>query len=313
MPAQHHCAFKRAFRTALRLIFIVCGIVAIGGTAQAQIPAVDLGNPFEGQIYPQDISDTGIVVGHGYGTFDQYWIAQSFMWSEATGYVKLPILYIGPYVAATYALRVNDAGVVIGNLNTGDGRSHAFRWSQTLGMNILTPPGMHMSEAVAINNNGEIALNAQGADFVWRAFRWSPTGAYTEVPGPDGQPMQHGGWARDMNAAGIIVGGYVQAPGSGLFRPFMWSPGGTIDLGGPSDVHVQAMKITAGDLKGLGVIDEVITEPPGGAHSNWEDTAAALKDALVRHLGELRPLPVDELRRVRWAKYMGMGEWRQAR
>jgi len=72
-----------------------------------------------------------------------------------------------------------------------------------------------------------------------------------------------------------------------------------------------AMKITAGDLRELGVIDEVIPEPAGGAHSNWEDTATALKEALLRHLGELRALPVDQLRETRWQKYLGMGHWRQ--
>jgi acetyl-CoA carboxylase carboxyl transferase subunit alpha len=79
------------------------------------------------------------------------------------------------------------------------------------------------------------------------------------------------------------------------------------------DKAAQAMKITAGDLKGLGVIDEVIPEPPGGAHGNWEDTAAALKGALLRHIGELRQVPTDALRRARWEKYMGMGQWRAAR
>jgi acetyl-CoA carboxylase carboxyl transferase subunit alpha len=83
--------------------------------------------------------------------------------------------------------------------------------------------------------------------------------------------------------------------------------------GAERDKAAQAMKITAGDLKGLGVIDDIIPEPAGGAHSNWEDTASALRSALLRHLGELRDIPVDELRRARWAKYMGMGEWRAAR
>jgi acetyl-CoA carboxylase carboxyl transferase subunit alpha len=83
--------------------------------------------------------------------------------------------------------------------------------------------------------------------------------------------------------------------------------------GAERDKAAQAMKITAGDLKGLGVIDDIVPEPAGGAHSNWEDTAAALRGALLRHLGELRDVPVDELRRARWAKYMGMGEWRATR
>lgn len=74
-----------------------------------------------------------------------------------------------------------------------------------------------------------------------------------------------------------------------------------------------ALKITAEDLQGLEVIDEVVPEPAGGAHSDWERTAAALKRALLRQLGELREVPVDELRRARWEKYMAMGEWRTSR
>jgi acetyl-CoA carboxylase carboxyl transferase subunit alpha len=83
--------------------------------------------------------------------------------------------------------------------------------------------------------------------------------------------------------------------------------------GGEREKAATAMKITAEDLRGLGVIDDIVPEPSGGAHSDWEETAAALRDALLRHLGELRGLSVEELRRQRWAKYMAMGEWRTVR
>jgi acetyl-CoA carboxylase carboxyl transferase subunit alpha len=73
-----------------------------------------------------------------------------------------------------------------------------------------------------------------------------------------------------------------------------------------------ALRITAEDLQELGVIDDIVPEPAGGAHSDWDATAAALKEALLRHLGELRELAPDELRRQRWEKYMQMGEWRAA-
>ncbi len=79
------------------------------------------------------------------------------------------------------------------------------------------------------------------------------------------------------------------------------------------DKAAAAMKITAGDLLRLKVIDDIIAEPAGGAHSDWEGTAEALREALGRHLGELRAVPTDELRRARWEKYMSMGEWRTVR
>jgi acetyl-CoA carboxylase carboxyl transferase subunit alpha len=72
----------------------------------------------------------------------------------------------------------------------------------------------------------------------------------------------------------------------------------------------RAMRVTAADLKELNVIDEVILEPTGGAHAGWEETARSLKETLLRHLGELRAMPVDELRKARWQKFLAMGEWR---
>jgi acetyl-CoA carboxylase carboxyl transferase subunit alpha len=77
------------------------------------------------------------------------------------------------------------------------------------------------------------------------------------------------------------------------------------------DKAAAALRITATDLLGLEVIDEVIPEPPGGAHSDWDKTAESLRWALVRHLGELCLEPVDKLRRTRWNKYLAMGEWKE--
>jgi acetyl-CoA carboxylase carboxyl transferase subunit alpha len=80
--------------------------------------------------------------------------------------------------------------------------------------------------------------------------------------------------------------------------------------GAERDKAASAMKMTAADLQGLRVIDEIIPEPTGGAHAGWEETARNLKDVLLRHLGELRAMPVGELRQARWQKFLAMGEWR---
>jgi acetyl-CoA carboxylase carboxyl transferase subunit alpha len=76
------------------------------------------------------------------------------------------------------------------------------------------------------------------------------------------------------------------------------------------DKAAEAMKMTATDLNELGVIDEVIPEPFGGAHTDWETTADVLREALVRHLGELSDLSPDDLLPQRWEKYLGMGAFR---
>jgi acetyl-CoA carboxylase carboxyl transferase subunit alpha len=73
-----------------------------------------------------------------------------------------------------------------------------------------------------------------------------------------------------------------------------------------------ALKLTAEDLFSLDVIDEVIPEPAGGAHSEWQQTATAVQESITRHLAELRELDVEQLRSRRWDKYLAMGEWRFA-
>jgi acetyl-CoA carboxylase carboxyl transferase subunit alpha len=80
--------------------------------------------------------------------------------------------------------------------------------------------------------------------------------------------------------------------------------------GAEKEKAATALKLTAVDLLGLKVIDDLVPEPSGGAHSGWEETAAALREALVRHLGELRALSTDALLAARHEKFMAMGEWR---
>jgi acetyl-CoA carboxylase carboxyl transferase subunit alpha len=70
-----------------------------------------------------------------------------------------------------------------------------------------------------------------------------------------------------------------------------------------------ALRITAPDLYELRVIDEIIPEPPGGAHSDHEATAKALQDTLLRQLDELRGLKPDKLVRRRREKYLRMGQF----
>jgi acetyl-CoA carboxylase carboxyl transferase subunit alpha len=73
----------------------------------------------------------------------------------------------------------------------------------------------------------------------------------------------------------------------------------------------RALKITAQDLKGLGIVDEIVPEPVGGAHRDPDAAAAALKAALVRHLKELRALPLDKLLDGRYDKYRAVGHFEE--
>jgi len=69
----------------------------------------------------------------------------------------------------------------------------------------------------------------------------------------------------------------------------------------------EALKITAEDLQELGVIDEIIPEPPGGAHADPEAAAEALGETLQRHVRQLRKIKIDKLLKRREEKYLSMG------
>ncbi|MFL6526571.1 MAG: acetyl-CoA carboxylase carboxyltransferase subunit alpha [Chthoniobacterales bacterium] len=73
-----------------------------------------------------------------------------------------------------------------------------------------------------------------------------------------------------------------------------------------------ALKLTAQDLMGLGVVDEVIMEPEGGAHRDWEMACDNLRSALLQNLEQLSGQSADDLRNQRYAKFRKMGRFAEA-
>jgi acetyl-CoA carboxylase carboxyl transferase subunit alpha len=68
-----------------------------------------------------------------------------------------------------------------------------------------------------------------------------------------------------------------------------------------------AMRITARDLEGMGLVDEVIPEPPGGAHVSHDAIFKSVDEVLWRQLQELRRVPREELPARRYRKFRDMG------
>jgi acetyl-CoA carboxylase carboxyl transferase subunit alpha len=71
----------------------------------------------------------------------------------------------------------------------------------------------------------------------------------------------------------------------------------------------EALKLTAQDLMGLGVVDEIVPEPEGGAHRDPDTAAANLGMALRQNLERLSGLSVDELLRTRYEKFRKLGKF----
>jgi acetyl-CoA carboxylase carboxyl transferase subunit alpha len=69
----------------------------------------------------------------------------------------------------------------------------------------------------------------------------------------------------------------------------------------------KALKLTARDLKRLGVIDEILEEPIGGAHRNPAEMFQRVRERLDHHLSELERLPPDQLIEKRYEKFRRMG------
>jgi acetyl-CoA carboxylase carboxyl transferase subunit alpha len=69
----------------------------------------------------------------------------------------------------------------------------------------------------------------------------------------------------------------------------------------------KALKITAPDLLRLGIIQEIIDEPAGGAHRNYQQTALNIKQALLKHIQELKNYPPKKLLKKRFETYAKIG------
>ena len=69
----------------------------------------------------------------------------------------------------------------------------------------------------------------------------------------------------------------------------------------------EVLKLTAQDLLSLGIIDEIITEPTGGAHRDPQKAAENIKEMLTRNLKELKAMDKEELLRLRYKKFRTIG------
>jgi len=70
----------------------------------------------------------------------------------------------------------------------------------------------------------------------------------------------------------------------------------------------EALKLTAEHLLRFGVVDEIVPEPGEGAHTDWDEAARLLKEALVRNLAELNGLPATDLQEQRYLRFRRIGE-----
>lgn len=69
----------------------------------------------------------------------------------------------------------------------------------------------------------------------------------------------------------------------------------------------EIMKLTAQDVHALGIADEIIAEPLGGAHSSKEEAAKLIEEGIARHLREVQQLSTEEILAKRYEKILKIG------
>jgi acetyl-CoA carboxylase carboxyl transferase subunit alpha len=112
-------------------------------------------------------------------------------------------------------------------------------------------------------------------------------------------------------ALGIAVGDKINILENAIYSVI--SPEGCASIlwrdAGKAEAAAHALRITAADLNELGIVDEVVPEPEGGAHMDHEATARLLDPVLVRSLDELGSWSVPDLLRRRYTKFRRMGQF----
>ncbi|MFA5617073.1 MAG: hypothetical protein WDK95_09460, partial [Syntrophorhabdaceae bacterium] len=83
--------------------------------------------------------------------------------------------------------------------------------------------------------------------------------------------------------------------------------------GSKGHLAADALKPTARDLLKLQVADEIIHEPFGGAHRDWQETFDNTRSVLAKHLNELIGLDPDTLKTMRYQKFRNMGVFEEKR
>jgi acetyl-CoA carboxylase carboxyl transferase subunit alpha len=73
----------------------------------------------------------------------------------------------------------------------------------------------------------------------------------------------------------------------------------------------EALRLTAGDMKGFGLVDDIVPEPLGGAHRDPKGMALQLKEVILGHIRALRALPAEEMIRQRIEKFCAMGVYQE--
>ncbi len=80
---------------------------------------------------------------------------------------------------------------------------------------------------------------------------------------------------------------------------------------GKKEKAAKALKLTSKDLLKLDIIEEIIPEPLGGAHRNFNDTLQNVKEAILKNIAEIKKIPINKLVQKRYERFRKLGRYNE--
>lgn len=142
----------------------------------------------------------------------------------------------------SYAMALNDAGVVVGSSSVANGDSYAFRYAFGQMTNLGALGAGTWSAAYGINPQGQVAGSAENSAGNTRAFRWDASGGMQDL-GTLGGANSYG---MAINSRGNVAG--FSADSSGYLRAFLFAAGGMTELGTLGGTSSYAYGMNASNL-----------------------------------------------------------------
>ena len=232
-----------ARRKAVFGLFLALCILGLGHSASAQegriitfdAPGADTTPGDYNGTYPSSINVWGVIAGSYQGVDTVF---HAFIRTPEGKYTTFEVpgadTSAGSY-NGTSPTSINDLGVIAGSYSDANGFTHGFLRNPDGKFTSFDPPGAggYGTFPIALNIEGTVVGNYTDSNYSFHAFRRAPDGTFTIWIGPgacetNGSQGCFGSGASNVNAFGIIVGGYEDNNGNFVHHDFVRSPDGKL-------------------------------------------------------------------------------------
>jgi hypothetical protein len=238
--SQFHLAVRRKAIFGVCLALCILGLVHSVSAQEGRIiifdaPGADMTPGDYNGTYPSSINVWGVITGSYQGADTVFYGFLRGPGGKFTGFQAPGADTTAGSYNGTSPISINDFGAITGSYYDANGFTHGFLRSSDGKFTTIDVPGAggYGTFPKAINFEGTIVGNYTDSNYSFRAFLRSPDGTFTTWIGPgacetDGSQGCFGSGASNVNAFGIIVGGYEDNSGNFVHHSFVRSPDGKL-------------------------------------------------------------------------------------